>query len=861
MRPTERSLATILFTDIVGSTERATELGDRAWRTLLEKHHALVRRELRRFGGREAGTAGDGFLALFERPARAIVCAGVIRDSVREAGLEVRCGVHMGEVEVMEKTVGGIGVHIAARVMGEAEPGEVLVSRSVRDAVEGAGFGFVDRGARALKGVAGGWRVFAVAGMPTVADERRPGKWPPVVTRRRVVLGGAFLGSLILGLTALNVVRRDGPTLNPEEVLAVGADPGIAVVPFTVRGAGLDLWREGMVDVLSTNLDGSVGLRTIDSRTVLARWREGVQGDSLPDLTVALDVARRTGARYALVGDAVASGSGVRFGADIYDVRKEAKLGEVQVEGSPDSLFTLVDRLAIEILRAIHKEGSPEIPSVQGRLSAISTTSLRALKSYLAGEILLRKGEYRAAVGAYERAIKADSTFALAILSRCEARGWTPEWCSDEEWDTVFEVVDQLPARDSLLLVISDWRRLQHLDSLRSAVQRYPDDPDFWFALGDTYFHMSDYVLVDLDEVERVFSRALALDPGFTAFYQHPMELAFWQADSARIASLIQAYAGTGYADASGHRTVFSLAFGDPTDRSRALASLDMEPFRPALWTGGYLIHARFLPIQEQVARRVLARPDALPYARSYLYYNLLQQGRLREALEYLEESPWPGSGPREAYLYLRFMPDSDTIPQSIDRYLSGPFGTGGTVGEVPADMRWRRDFFSGTYAADRARWPAHKEAIGRLRAEAGELVATGDSVLARDHAVAARALEAYGLWKRGRGTQALPLLEAAFHEVAAPNQMIKWWLGELSLELGRPREAAVYFASIWGYASGAGALKPMAALRLGEIYAGLGEFEKARQSYEYALMAWQEADPEMRPRVAVAQRALAELD
>ena len=111
MSPAERSLVTVLFTDIVGSTERATELGDRAWRTLLERHHAQVRQELRRFGGREAGIAGDGFLALFERPARAIACAGAIRDAIRDVGMAVRCGVHMGEVEVMEKTVGGIGPH------------------------------------------------------------------------------------------------------------------------------------------------------------------------------------------------------------------------------------------------------------------------------------------------------------------------------------------------------------------------------------------------------------------------------------------------------------------------------------------------------------------------------------------------------------------------------------------------------------------------------------------------------------------------------------------------------------------------------------------------------------------------------
>src|SRR5687768_16512370 len=150
MSGSERALATVLFTDIVGSTERATTLGDRAWHALLEEHRARVRRELRRFGGRELNTAGDGFLAVFQGPTRAIACADAIRSAVREVGLEVRCGVHVGEVEGMGKTVGGIGVHIAARVMAEAGAGEVLVSRSVRDSVQGSGFEFEDRGTRTL---------------------------------------------------------------------------------------------------------------------------------------------------------------------------------------------------------------------------------------------------------------------------------------------------------------------------------------------------------------------------------------------------------------------------------------------------------------------------------------------------------------------------------------------------------------------------------------------------------------------------------------------------------------------------------------------------------------------------------------
>ena len=158
----DRVLATVLFTDIVGSTEKAVELGDRGWRELLERHHALIRRELVRFRGAELDVAGDGFFARFDGPARAVRCARAITLGVRELGLEVRAGLHTGECEVMDGKVGGIAVHIGARVAKEAAPGEVLVSNTVKDLVAGSGIAFRDRGSAELKGVPGELRLFAV---------------------------------------------------------------------------------------------------------------------------------------------------------------------------------------------------------------------------------------------------------------------------------------------------------------------------------------------------------------------------------------------------------------------------------------------------------------------------------------------------------------------------------------------------------------------------------------------------------------------------------------------------------------------------------------------------------------------------
>jgi class 3 adenylate cyclase len=159
----DRVLATVLFTDIVGSTEKATEVGDRRWRELLDQHHSLVRRQLERFHGREVDTAGDGFLATFDGPARAIRCADSLRVGVRALGLEIRAGLHTGECEAVADGVRGIAVHTGARVAALASAGEVLVSSTVKDLVAGSGIEFEDRGTHELKGVPGEWRLYAVS--------------------------------------------------------------------------------------------------------------------------------------------------------------------------------------------------------------------------------------------------------------------------------------------------------------------------------------------------------------------------------------------------------------------------------------------------------------------------------------------------------------------------------------------------------------------------------------------------------------------------------------------------------------------------------------------------------------------------
>jgi class 3 adenylate cyclase/streptogramin lyase len=241
------ALVTVMFTDIVNSTDIAGEMGDRRWRELIARHHRIVRSELRRFGGREVDTAGDGFFASFDRPAQAVRCACSIVQAVRTLGIEVRAGVHVGEAEVMGKGLSGMAVHTGARIAALGGPGEVLVSGTLRDLVPGATFGFDDRGVRQLKGVREAPRVLAVVEVDETpvaspmdgheAAARRRAIVPPPAYRRRPVWIAALVAVLAaVGVVAFLVAGGDEPTpaAGPVRDVAVLVDPEGGRVRTTV---------------------------------------------------------------------------------------------------------------------------------------------------------------------------------------------------------------------------------------------------------------------------------------------------------------------------------------------------------------------------------------------------------------------------------------------------------------------------------------------------------------------------------------------------------------------------------------------------------------------------------------------------
>ena len=426
----------------------------------------------------------------------------------------------------------------------------------------------------------GGGEATAAAAEPTVTDSGTTtppvapasvGAPPPdgahhrLFNWRNAILGGVLAFSLLFGFAGLAVLVKE-KVLSPEEALAENAAPAIAVLPFAVRGEGLEVWREGMVDLLSTNLDGAAGMRAIAGRTVIARWNEEGAGESSGDLETSLAVARATGASYALLGTAISSGSGMRLTADLYDAKTGKTLGSVQVEGPADSVFALVDELSVAAVREMATGETAGVETLT--LTGVSTRSVDALKAYLEGMSQFRRSDFAAAAESFKVAVAEDSTFALAYLRLGDAYGWMEgAWSSlqAEAHEKAEAYRDELPYREQVLmdaeLSVTE-RNLDGLEPLRRYVRDHPDDAAAWFMLGEVYIHRGHEIPVSRDEIERALQRAVTLDPTFGPYYGHLIDLALWTTpDSAYVRGVIDDYREvTG--GAHDRQLAFDLAFG-----------------------------------------------------------------------------------------------------------------------------------------------------------------------------------------------------------------------------------------------------------------------------------------------------------
>lgn len=645
-----------------------------------------------------------------------------------------------------------------------------------------------------------------------------------------------------LGLVTWWPSGSGGSSFGGTDLIAGEAAAGIAVVPFTVRGSGLEVWREGMVDLLSTSLDGVGGYRAIDSRTVLARWSEVVGGGAgVPDLETTLEVARRADANYLLTGSAVAIGGSVRLAADLYDVASGDEVAQGRVEGSPDEVLELVDRLSVEVMGAFLREGEGE-RLLRRRAASVTTSSLPALKAYLEGEALYRRSAYQGAVEAFERAVDEDSLFALAYYRLAEAYGWAgPPERARENIEMAARLADRLRPRDRLILAAARSRILGDpagVEFARDAVHRYPDDPEAWYALGEWYVHHAGELMLDRSETARVLSRAVALDPTYPPYYPHLIQVAIIDRDSARAAELLRTYRSLSPESVDGEALTIALPLflGDSNGHRKALEEA-READVAVLWT----LYNNLNPqVGDPAAMEAVARAGQAKDGRwgRPIAHTLADQGKVRELRSLAEDTPGWGRAYFLWFIHRFIRPLSRREWEGLDEGLDVSV-CGQDAGFAPLCS-----LVPGTLAADRADWDAHTAMVEGHRELANRLRAEGDSTWAEESDGWAAWLEAYGSWRRGSAGRAIELLESL--QGRAPrghvpiDPWIRWLLGELYIEIGRPDRAVGYFDSLihsrFHYA--------YSRYWACELYDELGDAEMARAACEAFLRAWRDADP-----------------
>ena len=658
--------------------------------------------------------------------------------------------------------------------------------------------------------------------------------------------------AFVFALAIWGVVATVWMVFNPrgivvEEAIADEAEPGIAVLPFSARGDGMEVWREGMVDLLSANLDGVPGLRSIDSRTVLARWRESVPATGEVDQATALRIARATGAKYALLGAAVSVGGEVRLAAEIYETESGSGLGQVQVQGSPDSVLALVDRLAVQSLVVTLQQVESELPEIE--LASVTTSSLPALRAWLEGEVHFRHGDVNAAVAAYEQALVHDSMFAFAYYRLAGVYGWV-EGISSERSDVALEqavrLLDRLPPRQGAMVRATHrWElefREEALKIFERLVQSYPDYADGWYELGDFYYHAGPSIPVSLDDARRCFSRAVELDPSFAPYRIHLIDLAFnHDPDSARVASKLAEYRQLASADATQTRELevaFDLTFGDEERRTRALSGLDtldtqILTFLPL----SRLLHPRFQP-QNEAVQLALERRRGRPSDGLFMG-SAFGRGYAQKGFDYLDR---PQVDPKERGCDLTLwrvngFPVARERLQEMDAFLN----------QIDSTTTPYYLMCAGFYAADEGRAAEHTKVARLLDDVARAEVESGLSGLLPD--AYARAVRAYWLWRAGDPDAAVEILEPVKrYRAYGP---ARWTLGMVLMDLGRWEEAIPYLRTWWWFSW------PVMNYNLAQAYEQIGEYEKARKEYAFFVDAWQDADPELQPWVEDARRAL----
>jgi serine/threonine-protein kinase len=684
--------------------------------------------------------------------------------------------------------------------------------------------------------------------------------------RRRLQLAGV-LGLLLLA--AVTWLARFPAAPVP------GLDPDrLAVAPFDVTGPGLEVWREGVVDLLARTLDGAGSLRTVSPTVVLRGWA----GRS--DRASALTLGRRTGAGIVATGSLTGLGAGrVRLRATLLDVRSDEQLGEVEVEGSAVELGVLADSLGLGILRTLSRTR----PVAAVRQAAIGSAPLGALKAFLAGEQAYRRGSYDSALVAYQEALTQDSTFTLAMYRMGQVLGWSPPSAAayqpaDNYARQAFQRNHGLSARDSLLVSAESlsWAGEQHVEYLvqslarrQEAVRRFPADPEAWIALGEYRYHAPVGFGRNLREALDAFERAIELDPGFGPAYEHVINVALriGREDRAVYHARAAAALRTTAAYSASVRLVGRLLLLPEAERPEALAaaldSASAGTLYDAAGTFSWVPdpHETAVQLLRRLARRQLRAGESTEFVvdslmrTRYVVMALTRRGHLREALSLGSADlaterlgvwwhAWQDPFPTLAFL--------GAIPADV---AARAFDSGLEPGVKVTDgyerrwrgLRWwagRRDTASLALFQRRMREAAARggPAADVRRAEYFEGAAGGYLALA--HGDTANAIGHFAALPDSLYCALVSCVEERFTEAA------------LRAARGEDREAAAILDRWVPQISGAVAVLGLA--HRARIAERLGDLATARRAYQHVADAWRHADPELAGYAAEAEAGLA---
>jgi eukaryotic-like serine/threonine-protein kinase len=669
------------------------------------------------------------------------------------------------------------------------------------------------------------------------ASRRRASRWVAAAVIASIVVGGGWY------------FRR------------ATADPGmdrnlIAVAPFEVLDQNLGVWREGLVDVLSTNLDGAGPLRTVSPAVVIRRW----SGRSTRDDAAAL--GRRTGAGLAVFGRIVPSGAdSVRLTASVVDVAAGRSMVEIEIKDASARMDRLADSLSIRILRELNQTRT--LAAV--RRSTIGSSSLGAIKAYLQGEQHFRRSDWDSATFYYQRAIDQDSMFAPAMRHLSNAMGWKlgPSGELQNEGYKYALRAGQLnrglAPRESLLVVgdsifsaLITWNQgptsertalgKRLFQTLEVGTRRFPDDPELWYKLGDArqHFFVISRSKVNFADARAAFDRAIALDSAFAPAYIHPIDVAVGQQDIAGARRYIRAYLALDPIDvhAASVRLLAALIDHPPTQDSleRAIASMQQQAVRTAFNTVLYLGDSAETQVRMARALGQLASKSDSPQARNGVRAGLVTalstRGHIREAMTTADSTMSPWLVPEAALLGV--VP-ADSARRTFAAWLAHP-------------IRNELDY---TRVMNAARWWAESGDTASIQQVVKAVDGPGFRALAADMA------RGYLAVARRDTTDAIRRLSfpdsACIGDCALPRLV----LAQLLSARGQDREAAAILDQEFFQPIPSRVVWMLERARVNER---IGERAKAIDSYAFVASAWQRADPELQPAVVEAKSALKRL-